>query len=393
MKIKIIWFFLFFFTLIFFHFPTLYCKEIALEIYPEHIIDLGTVPLSKPIKKSFQLPAVSDMEYEINSINTSCECVYIMSYNKKVHPDKDNVIELLYLPDKTGDFAYEITVIPENPQNSSYTFILMVTVAENESYSGKTMIPFSSDLLTRVIEDPKLEYLLNASQALELLESSKATFIDTRQPGDYNSAHIPGSINIPLYAIKTKPFLSSGLIVLINNGTRRRYYENECAVLRQKGFDAYILEGGLNFWLHMEYPLVGDYFAQQTFKNIDPVDLFIDRHFNNWLVIDVSSSYTEPVQILPDTINIPVNNNDSFEQTLTRHIRELKTGALVSVVIISDTLEDYNKVMSVCSSIKNAQFYYVDGGRAAYNKFLQNQTLIKHPPQYVNRKRKCGTCP
>jgi len=386
---KIIYFFLF--ALFFIFYQPVHCKEIISQIDYENIVDLGTIPVSKPIKNTFHIP--TDMEYVINTITTSCECVYILSYNKKLYPDQDNIVELLYLPDKIGDFAYEVTIMPVDSQKSVYTLIMMVSVIDDGLSPAKEIFPISSELLTRVINDPNMEYLIRASQAFKLLESSKATFIDIRQPADYDSVHIPGAINIPLYAIKTKPFLRSDPIILINNGTRRRYYESECALLRQKGFDAYILEGGLNLWLHWGYPLVGDYFAQQTLQYINPVDLFVDRHFKNWLIIDVSSSYKEGIDALPNTINIPVNENDSFEQTIRHYIRNLKTDALVSVVIISDTPEDYNKTMLVCSSIQNAQFYYVNGGRAAYNKFLQNQTLIKHPPQHARHKRKCKTCP
>ena len=51
----------------------------------------------------------------------------------------------------------------------------------------------------------------------------------------FTEAHIPGSINMPLYAVKTKTFLKSVPVVLVNEGFRYAELESECRRLAERG--------------------------------------------------------------------------------------------------------------------------------------------------------------
>ncbi len=101
----------------------------------------------------------------------------------------------------------------------------------------------------------------------KLKQKQKITLIDVRNPEDFTRLHIPGSINIPLHAVKTKFVLKSFLIVLINDGFQYSLLATECLKLRDMGFKAFILDGGLYAWNRAESQLTGDLFAAGRHEN------------------------------------------------------------------------------------------------------------------------------
>ncbi len=367
--------------------------ESAQDTYNERIVNIGNVSISKPLQSDFSFSIDSDTPYTIKDITTSCECISIISYKETIQPHSLSTVKFLFLPDITGDFAYEIKIIPDSPQHPEYTFLMMITVYDDGLSPAKNLLNFAPEMLTRVIRDPAQEYYISANKALRMIESNSATFVDIRQTDEYNLSNIPNSINMPLYAIKTKPFLRNNPIILINKGTSHHEFEEECAILRKAGFEVYILDGGLNYWNQCQYPLSGNYFDKQNLKFIDPIELYMDRHYSNWLVVDVSSNQEEELPLIPDCLQIPLKENKTFADTLRNHVQELSSDNLVSVAIISDTPEDYEKAMLLSSGIKNIQFYYVDGGKEAYKEFILTQTLMRYPPQHTKRHKTCGTCP
>ncbi len=75
--------------------------------------------------------------------------------------------------------------------------------------------------------------------------------VDLRSSEDYNLYHIPGAINIPLAKLFYDESLSQlndedYVIVLYSNGAT--YSAQAWILLQEQGIDAYVLQGGLNYW-------------------------------------------------------------------------------------------------------------------------------------------------
>jgi rhodanese-related sulfurtransferase len=93
------------------------------------------------------------------------------------------------------------------------------------------------------------ELAISAESVLQKLkEKREIILIDVRNSKKFEKFRIPGSINIPLFAIKTKTFLKSKPLVLINEGYSYSQLEQECMILRNSGFKASILDGGIYYW-------------------------------------------------------------------------------------------------------------------------------------------------
>ena len=74
------------------------------------------------------------------------------------------------------------------------------------------------------------------------------TLVDVRRKQAFKRLQIPGSISIPLYAVKTKDYLKPVPVVLVNEGLRYAEIQKECRLLARRGFKVFILDGGLPAW-------------------------------------------------------------------------------------------------------------------------------------------------
>ena len=94
---------------------------------------------------------------------------------------------------------------------------------------------------------------------LKLLLDTRATcaLIDVREPGEYNSAHIPGASLVPRRQLEFRllrlvPYRETLVIVCDDDGRRAIL---AAATLERMGYsDVSVLAGGLNRWVTQGYP-------------------------------------------------------------------------------------------------------------------------------------------
>ena len=113
----------------------------------------------------------------------------------------------------------------------------------------------------------------------KLKQKQKIALLDVRSQEEFERLRIPGSINLPLHAIKTKFVLKSFFIVLINEGFNYAALENECRHLRELGFKTFILNGGLAAWERHGNRLAGDLFALEEMRVVLPQTLFQEKDY------------------------------------------------------------------------------------------------------------------
>lgn len=89
---------------------------------------------------------------------------------------------------------------------------------------------------------------ISAYSALQQLTDRQSLLIDVRSQSEYKKFSIPGSLNIPLYALKTKAFLKDKKLLLINDGSNSLGLNKICHELRDEGIQTQIVTGGFNSW-------------------------------------------------------------------------------------------------------------------------------------------------
>jgi CRP-like cAMP-binding protein len=163
-----------------------------------------------------------------------------------------------------GDYFYVITsgrclVTRETPLNREGIKLAELGPADtfgeealiSESKRNATVTMLSDGALMRLgkqdfntlLNEPMLQWL-DFNEAQQLVAEG-AKWLDVRLPSEYESFHIDGATNIPLYFIrlKLKQLDPGGRYVVVCDTGRRS--SAAAFILSERGFDAYVLRGGL----------------------------------------------------------------------------------------------------------------------------------------------------
>ena len=227
-------------------------------------------------------------------------------------------------------------------------------------------------------------------------DKQEIVFIDIRTKEEFEKSRIPGSLNIPLYAIKTKNYLKPKSVVLVNEGYNFGQLEKECRQLRDFGFiKTSILAGGLYSWMKNGSILEGDAFVQKDLNKIDPGDFFPDKDYEEWVIIDVTASEESDYQnLIPQAIHIPYINDEEqfipdFKTAITRHSNN---NAFRNILITNASGEQYEEIERLIqkSGIVD-NIFYLKGGLKGYMAFLRKQVLIHQQEKRVKKTtKKCS---
>ena len=230
----------------------------------------------------------------------------------------------------------------------------------------------------------------------KMRENRDIILIDVRKKAEFEKFRIPGSINIPPFAIKTKAFLKPKSLVIVNEGYNYGELEQECVHLRSSGFKVWILNGGLNYWREKGVPLEGDVFARKALNRIPPRSFFAEKDYENWIVIDVSvSKHPEAHPLIPQSISLPYENDEEkFIKTSKGTVAKLQHSRFLSVLICSEKGEHYEHIEKLVQKAGVTNVFFLEGGLEAYKKFLGQQTLIRQAKDSARKTPKeCATCP
>jgi rhodanese-related sulfurtransferase len=106
-----------------------------------------------------------------------------------------------------------------------------------------------------------LDYEISANEAADLLKDNKARLIDVREPWEFSTAKIEGSVLMPMGDVPARAHQEldpdQRLVILCHHGQRSL---NVAAWLRNQGFEqAQSLRGGIEAWAAQVDPSVGRY--------------------------------------------------------------------------------------------------------------------------------------
>ena len=267
------------------------------------------------------------------------------------------------------------------------------TYNANETFNSIAAIP--EVLFNRHHEQHDASFAISPDAVLyKLKQKQKITLIDVRNPEDFARLHIPGSLNIPLYAVKTKGFLKSFPVVLINAGFHYSPLRSECRQLTDLGFRAFILDGGLPAWKRKGSRLVGDLFALQDMKTVSPRVFWGEKDCENTLVIDISPVQTEVSrQLMPYSRHIPVSAEPGeWFRKLNRIIADHKNQPFLSVVVFNETGDGYGRADKILAGL-GVNAFCLQSGVAGYKRYLGDLMLSWLPrDSRIKTNRKCRTC-
>lgn len=268
---------------------------------------------------------------------------------------------------------------------------LLPAFAEN----SKEEIP--NLLIERKNNSVNFSLLISASSVQNRLASKRSNIIlvDVRSTESFNKIRIAGSINIPLYAIKTKTFLKTKTLVLVNEGYGYSKLMDECNRLKNSGFTSVsILNGGLNSWIRENGHLEGNHFDQENINRISPRSFFEDKDYKDIIVVEITKDQKSQVpSLIPRSLSVPFSENIS---KLTEEVKSKVSSAgkdkPLYVLVVCDGEEVYEKLEKYIRSQITWTVFYLEGGKFAYNEFLKDQALMWKPEKTVMTGKPCLTC-
>jgi CRP-like cAMP-binding protein/rhodanese-related sulfurtransferase len=132
-----------------------------------------------------------------------------------------------------GDAFGEEALISENKRNATITMLT----------DGVLMRLGKSDFI-ELMEAP-LHNKVGYAEASKMVEQG-AIWLDVRLPSEFTNGHLPGSINVPLFFLRKKvDEIDAGHSYIMVCDTGRRS-ASAAYLLAERGFDVYVLDGGLN---------------------------------------------------------------------------------------------------------------------------------------------------
>ncbi len=134
---------------------------------------------------------------------------------------------------QVGDTFGEEALISDAKRNATVTM----------SSDGSVM-RLGKDDFKKLLNEPMLEWV-DPNQAAQIVQNG-GTWLDVRLPSEFENHHLDGAINIPLYFIRLKINTldqSKKYVVCCDTGRRS---SAGAYILNERGFQAYVLRGGIN---------------------------------------------------------------------------------------------------------------------------------------------------
>ena len=305
-------------------------------------------------------------------------------------------------------------MIEKNTYKIILSAILIIAITALPDYLSAKEKPVSHKLKKH---DSSLAISVD-SVLYKLKQKQNITLVDIRKPEEFEKVRIPGSINIPLHAVKTKTYLKLQPVVLVNNGYQYTLLEKECKNLKSKGFKVKILKGGLNCWRQKGAPFAGDVFAQRELNKVSPRAFYQEKDFGNQVVIDVSKTQSkESKKLIPCAIHIPFSDNSaelnfllsgvsteskkrlnlsalSVSAVNNKTISKQKKNPFMSVLVFNEHGNGYEKVEKTIEKSGLNNVFYLKGGLKEYKRYLEHLALSRQPKtsrlKTVTRCKNCG---
>lgn len=229
--------------------------------------------------------------------------------------------------------------------------------------------------------------------AMKEVAHRRALLIDVRDAAAFEQFRIPGSLNLPLHAVKTKPFLKTNALVLVDEGQSPSELQAACLNLKKSGFTKVaVLKGGLKAWRDHDGRLEGQALEQDKLNTISPAQLFKEAAYDDWLILSVAAvKKTELRKLLPHAEPLGAAHQ---KMALTARVKAVAANrklpaSHLNVVVVDDNGSQQERINAIAKRQDLKNVLYLDGGLQGYREFLKSQTAVWHRIDNPPRQQAC----
>ncbi|MFY0575462.1 rhodanese-like domain-containing protein [Cystobacter fuscus] len=282
--------------------------------------------------------------------------------------------------------------IPSSGARTAGLVLLLVAGICHAQGAGSSSLtcpaaPFVSD---RPIEK-HVSCLVPVETVLRQHDQGKVMLVDVRDAESFSRYRIPGSLNIPLYAVKAKAFLRSESIVLVNQGHVTAALEVGCAELKRAGFsNVAVLQGGLRARLAGRGALEGEARSAHDLDHLMPAELFAERMRTDWLVLIFSNDQHASLRCwLPSRVEQVTGTGAPAIRAIKVAVDRARQAAPgLRVLAASDTEHAMLSALLKEAGVQDA--LYLESGLEGYQEFVSNQISIWGRQEKTRASSCCG---
>ena len=258
-----------------------------------------------------------------------------------------------------------------------------VEVIDDQGVDNSARSANNNIALEKVTNEEREQCLISTEKAYQLWQSKKIQLVDVRPQKAYRIVHIPGSINIPEYAIKTKTFLQDKFIVLVNNGHTMDQQIRTCLKLKESGFGhVAVLQGGINGW-GQNAPLQGDADVARI-DRLSPIEFLQAQQENDWIIVDIAKEKRDLSSVFPGKTIL--KGNLKVKNYLTNP-KNLPAGLLV----VGANNGNSSEIPDILKKNKDLRVFYLNTSTDDYQEFLaKNRVMVAKLAAGPKRVKRCG---
>ncbi|MFP4445285.1 MAG: rhodanese-like domain-containing protein [Desulfosudaceae bacterium] len=203
--------------------------------------------------------------------------------------------------------------------------------------------------------------------------SSAYVLVDVRPAAEFAAVRIPGSLNIPLYAVATRTFLRGKTVILVNRGFCKSELIRSCRQLKTKGFSPRVLNGGLNAWIAAGLPVRGPSALRPEVDKVSPQEAYLETAGRSFLPVDVSTAARK--EIFSHTRFIDPDQKTSLNDLKAYE----KEHPLQAVLLFNREGTGYGQLRKQAAAAGMNRLFFLKGGRRAYQQYLDNLERASAP--------------
>ncbi len=223
------------------------------------------------------------------------------------------------------------------------------------------------------------------------LKEKKIFLIDVRTQAAYEQYRIPGALNIPLHAIRTKAYLKTKPVVLVNEGFGVSALAQTCRTLNRGGFNAAILAGGLTAWKQKGGPLTGDPFAMHQMNRVSPRLFDLEKRYAPLVLIDASHAVdARDGSLMPAARQIKLPGAQKEIEALKKMIRAERSDPFARLLVFTTTGKENDRIQRRLDQAGIQSVFFLEGGLQAHANHIQQTQLARRSKE--ERKVTTGGC-
>ncbi len=283
-------------------------------------------------------------------------------------------------------FLFDVSVAGHSENSSFVVAVAAQSCAMSDEEDSEGMVELAT-APTRVINKENISRCVKDINEIEHLIHARDTLIIDVRNRSRQISHIDGTIAIPPYAIHGKGFIKNQNLVLLGNGVNDLQLVNECVLLQKNGAKrAYILKGGVRAWEQMKAQ--SDRVLQLPDKLITAQDAYRYQMNQKWVILTdtVSDANVQEFhKLFPDFQVVTIDYRKDVSHVLTKSKN-------TNFLVITANGQRYSAISALMQRHKIQNDFYLEGGVAAYRKYISTQRAYLRRMQEKAAKKKtlCG---